>query len=121
MAPAGRTYEFRLNDRLRAARTEAGFSQSELADATGIGLKSVQRYETGLSTPRKLQIRAWALATGFDAGWLETGNPTGPQGPDGEGQRTRRDSNPKPSVSESSTIATLHHFPSLNWPLRAVA
>jgi transcriptional regulator with XRE-family HTH domain len=73
VADQGRHYEFGLPDRLRAAREQAGLSQFALAAITGISLKSITRYETGGTVPRRPQLVVWALATGFDLEWLESG------------------------------------------------
>ena len=64
-AVGGRSYEFGLKDRLRAAREQAGFGQREFAVATGIGRNSIVNYEGGTTTPKRPQLVAWAMATGF--------------------------------------------------------
>ncbi|MDR3069633.1 MAG: helix-turn-helix domain-containing protein [Propionibacteriaceae bacterium] len=93
---AGRIYEFGLSDRLRAARESAGFDMRSFETLTGISKGSIYNYEAGKTRPRRPQILAWAMATGFDAYWLETGNaPAESQGD--FAQRARRDSNPQPS------------------------
>lgn len=45
MTPTFRT------DRLRAAREKRGLTQHELAQACGLGLKQINRYENGASEP----------------------------------------------------------------------
>lgn len=64
--------EWTLGDRLRRAREYAGLSRAELAELAGISRRSVLNYETGMTTPRALQLRAIAAATGVDVDWLGT-------------------------------------------------
>lgn len=71
--PNGRTYEFGIRDRLRLAREQAGYDQAEFADATGISRGTISNYERGVTPPRRPALLAWAMATGFDREWLETG------------------------------------------------
>lgn len=73
IAPRGRSYEFTIGDRVRAAREQVGLEQAELADATGISRNSISNYERGATTPRRGQLALIALATGFDFEWLATG------------------------------------------------
>ena len=80
---SGRSYEFGLTDRLRISREIAGFGQRELAEATGVSRASITNYEGGVTTPRRPQLIAWAMATGFSLKWIETGQEDG--GPDGGG------------------------------------
>lgn len=69
----GRAHEFGLADRLRVAREDAGFTVREFEALTGISRSSIGNYEAGKTTPRRPQLVAWAMATGFDLAWLETG------------------------------------------------
>lgn len=87
----GRRYAFRLPDRLRAAREQAGLSQADLAHHTGISLKSVQRYEAGTTTPRPPQLLSWAMVTGFSLAWL------------GQGEDTRED-----TLKSAATVDTVN-------------
>lgn len=65
---------FTLGDRLHKARTTAGLSQSELADVMGVSTRTVSRYEgDDLDRPRRIVLRAWALACGVSYDWLVTG------------------------------------------------
>lgn len=82
--PHGTVPQFTVGDRLRKAREVSGMDQGELAEAMGVSRKTIGNNESGGVTPRKIVIRAWALATGVDAEWLETGEISDP-GPDGGG------------------------------------
>lgn len=91
-------------DFLRKAREFAGLSQVELADRLGIDRNTVRDAEQSVRPVRQERVVAWAMATGVDLAWLQWNI-------DACGQadmefsldvaRARRDSNPKPSVSES--------------------
>ena len=65
--------EWTLADRLRKARGDAGYSQAELATATGISRQSINRYETGRAVPDRPKLLAWATACHVDYGWLTGG------------------------------------------------
>lgn len=74
-----------LQDRIARARRHAGLEQGELAERSGLSRKSISRYETGLSTPRRPALIAIALATGVDLNWLETGKTPAGDNPGGGG------------------------------------
>lgn len=84
-AVGGRTYEFRLTDRLRISRELSGHGQREFAELTGISRSSIANYEGGMTAPRRPQLIAWAMATGFALEWLEHGTVTPERDPDGGG------------------------------------
>ncbi len=67
--------EWTLADRLRKARGDAGYSQAELADATGISRQSINRYETGRAVPDRPKLLAWATACHVDYEWLTGAGP----------------------------------------------
>lgn len=67
--------EWTLADRLRKARGDAGYSQAELAEATGISRQSINRYETGRAVPDRPKLLAWATACHVDYGWLTGAEP----------------------------------------------
>ena len=70
-------YQFGLGDRLRAAREQAGHTAAEFALVAGISRNTIAAYESGRTPAPRKAILAWALATGFDSHWLETGVETG--------------------------------------------
>lgn len=59
-----------LGDRLRKARTHAGFRQRELGEAIGVSQVSVNKYEHDDATPRRPVLVSWAMATGVALAWL---------------------------------------------------
>lgn len=78
----GTVPEFTVGDRLRKAREVSQMDQGELADAMGVSRRTISNNESGNVKPRVIVIRAWALATGVSAAWLETGV----SAPDGGGE-----------------------------------
>ena len=59
---------------MRKAREITGLDRAQFAELVGISAKTVLNYETGATTRIKpLVRRAWAMATGVPASWLETG------------------------------------------------
>ncbi|MFW0797655.1 helix-turn-helix transcriptional regulator [Gordonia sp. CPCC 205515] len=55
---------------LRAARRAAGLSQSQLAEAAGLAVRTISIIESGDSNPRAATLTAIAEALGIDAGEL---------------------------------------------------
>lgn len=93
---AGAVPDFDIHDRLRKAREYSGLDQTQLADRMGVSRGTVSNAERGQRAVRTIVVRAWALATGVDRAWLETGKAPDPDGP-GAQWRAREDSNPQPS------------------------
>lgn len=77
-APPPAVPEWTLADRLRKARELAGYSQAELATATGISRQSINRYETGRSVPDRPKLLAWATACHVEYEWLTGADPGAP-------------------------------------------
>lgn len=65
--------QWTLGDRLRKAREHAGLQQAELADEIGIARRSLITYESDRTAPKRPVLLAWAMRTGVDSRWLETG------------------------------------------------
>ena len=86
-----------MRHRLRIAREEAGLDQGDLADRMGVSRNTVSNTESGKSTPQRVVINAWALATGCPVNWLITGcAPPGPA-PDGGDECPQQGSNLRPA------------------------
>lgn len=84
----GRVPEWTLGERLRKAREDTSLSQTEWADRVGVSRRSVSNYESGVSTPSRPVMLAWAMAAGVRLDWLKGDD--GPKGsPDSSGV-TRR-------------------------------
>jgi transcriptional regulator with XRE-family HTH domain len=62
-----------LGDRLRKARTAAGFEREDFAEIFGCTPKTVGNYENGRTRAPKLVIREYALRCGVPIAWLESG------------------------------------------------
>jgi transcriptional regulator with XRE-family HTH domain len=86
-----RVPEWTIAERLYLARTVAGYEKQQLADAIGVSRDTVGNYESR-SWARKRSpayIKAWALATGVDGQWLQTGiSPIHPSGVSQRGNTT---------------------------------
>ncbi|MGQ7788750.1 helix-turn-helix domain-containing protein, partial [Nesterenkonia sp. K-15-9-6] len=97
--------EWSQGDRFRKAREMVGLSQPELAEELGISTATVSKAERG-SKVRKTTLMSWAMRTGVNPVWLETGRAPSPGG-DGARQSggddlhssewAPRDSNPEPA------------------------
>ncbi|MBF0808374.1 XRE family transcriptional regulator [Rothia nasimurium] len=67
-----------FQDRLRKAREHAGMTQSELAEATGVSLNSLNRYEKGQRSPANDVVSAIAQATNVPLEWFYQDDDTQP-------------------------------------------
>ena len=82
-AAHGTIPELTLGWRMKMALGE--MKVQEMADALGVNRATVGRWmrDDG-ARPRRAYLLQWAIMTGVDATWLETGeDPADPQGPDG--------------------------------------
>ncbi|RYY49577.1 MAG: XRE family transcriptional regulator [Chitinophagaceae bacterium] len=68
-----------VGKKIVAARKMKGFTQEELSDATHITVRTIQRIESGESTPRAFTVKAIAAALGIEfeslAGSAQPANP----------------------------------------------
>ncbi|MFW0790087.1 helix-turn-helix domain-containing protein [Gordonia sp. CPCC 205333] len=87
----------RLTIRLSTARDDAGLSQPGLAEAIGTSRGTVSNYERGTVKPRRSTLILWAMATGVDLHWLETGEAPSPEGDGASELCAIRDLNPEPA------------------------
>ena len=62
-----------VGDRMVKAREHAGMTQQEMADALGIGRRTITRHETNDSPPRQMLL-AYAQVTGVPLWWIEVGD-----------------------------------------------
>lgn len=63
-----------LAHRIRQAREEAGLSRSKLAEATGISMRTIEKYEYGSSEPPVSRLNKLAEALEVDREWLLVGD-----------------------------------------------
>lgn len=101
-----------LGQRLRIAREHLGVEQQELAETMGTSRQTVSAVERGVNHPRQLLIRAWAMATGVDRHWLETGEVPAPDGDGTDGE---------PPVGLEPTAFALQGASVLSLPTRFAA
>ena len=91
--------------RCQVSRETAGMSQTELAEAMDASRSTVSNLERGLGNPRRVTLRLWAMATGVDPHWLETGEAPSPGGDGASADECAiRDSNPEPADLESVEV-----------------
>lgn len=62
-----------VGDRLRIARRYAGLDQEQLAELIGVARSTISNAESGRVKPRRITLRAWALACGVPLSWIEHG------------------------------------------------
>lgn len=74
--PGRRVPQWTLGERMAKARTDAGFSQADMAFLFGKDDKTISSWETGARRPRDLldTIRDWATITDVSETWLLTGD-----------------------------------------------
>lgn len=65
--------ESEIGTRLVHARTLAGKSQIEIAEAAGLAPTQLSRYESGRSKPRPMTLKRLAEALDISPAWLATG------------------------------------------------
>ncbi len=59
-----------LGDKIRATRLKQNLTQKALAEKSGISVKMLRNYETGLNEPGAAALSWLALALGISADWL---------------------------------------------------
>ncbi len=78
-----RYFEMTFPERLARIRKERGLTQQALAEATGVHVTQIQRYEWGNSQPTLDVLRKLAIALGVDSDTLVFGrDERGPQSND---------------------------------------
>jgi transcriptional regulator with XRE-family HTH domain len=69
--PAGQAIRDRIASNLASARERAGLSQAQLADAVGVSIASLRRWEGAQTKPQARHL--FAIATALDQddyGWI---------------------------------------------------
>ena len=93
--------------RLMIAREYAGLNQGELAERLDVSAATVYRAESGRGKTNKRTVMAWAMATGVNLYWLETGKSPHPDDPGGGEVCAIRDSNPEPADKKRGQVTPL--------------
>ncbi len=65
--------EWDLADRLRKALRSSDVSVAQISQALDVSRQTVGNWMAGRARPTRATVVAWALATGVDLHWLETG------------------------------------------------
>jgi transcriptional regulator with XRE-family HTH domain len=91
---------FRMNksDRINLALRRSGLTAQELAAKIDVSRSTLSTWITGKNSPRRKELAAFAMATGYPVKWLETGEAPSQDGP-GTGLRwlPGLDSNQEPA------------------------
>lgn len=110
--------QWTLGDRLKKARQQTGLTTREFAVQIGVSQKTVTDAENDKHDVRRITILMWSAKTGVPLEWLESGETSTPQPPDGgESLPTlalRRGGASGPRSKEWRTLST-----PLNTPLAA--
>lgn len=64
--------QWTLGDRLGKALKVAGMRQQDMADELGIERQTVSNYINGVTRPKLMVLKVWAMRTGVPIGWLLT-------------------------------------------------
>lgn len=108
MHELGTIPEFTRGDRFRRARLNAGHRNVEdFADLLGVGRALISSVESERHDPRRIVVRAWAMATGVPEHWLETGHAPSPDGDGACSECAIRDSNPEPADNSDAQVIEL--------------
>ncbi|RYF52325.1 MAG: XRE family transcriptional regulator [Comamonadaceae bacterium] len=66
--------EWDRGDRLKKALREAKMSSSDMAEELGITRETVGRYMSGSAKVPLAIVKLWAITTGIDYEWLQSGS-----------------------------------------------
>ncbi len=99
-----------LTERIRAARVEAGLSQTDVAKALRISASAVNQWEQGFTKNIKLtHFFALAKLLGHDPRWLATGK--APSRLRGTAATTPAPDFPAPTSEERALLHYVRHMP----------
>ena len=82
------------------AMERSGISRQQMADEFEVDPQTITRWTHDVGArPKRIIVRNWAVMTGVDVDWLETGEATPDDGGDGDDglELPRLDSNQQPS------------------------
>ncbi|MGO2655213.1 MAG: helix-turn-helix domain-containing protein [Pseudoclavibacter sp.] len=87
-------FRFKMADRMRKALDWSGLTNNEVANRIEVSRTTVSNWINGRYSPRRRDLKAFALVTGYPVQWLETG--IAPTETDGGEQSHLRESNSRP-------------------------
>ena len=88
-------YSFTMADRMRKALTWANLKPYEVAERLQVSRNTVGNWINGRNEPRRRDLKAFALLTGYPVQWLETGIAPAENG-GGDQESHLRESNSRP-------------------------
>lgn len=89
-------YDFDTADRIRRAMRVADVSVQELAEALEVNRNTIGNWINGRRSPKRRDLAAIALRTGFSIEWLETGKTPDPEPDGGLSESRLSESNRRP-------------------------
>lgn len=98
---------FDMADRMRRALRVSDISVNDMAEALQVSRNTVTSWINGRNRPRRRDLVAFAMRTGFPIGWLETGEAPPEGGAPDDGECTPRDLNPEPTDYRSGRRTSL--------------
>jgi transcriptional regulator with XRE-family HTH domain len=101
-------------DRLRKSLDVAGLTAVDMAEVQDVTPSTISRWLRDKSPMRRSHLMLWAIATGVDQAWLETGT-AAPANRSGGDVYAIRDSNPEPA--DMSSRPALRVIVGVNEPL----
>jgi transcriptional regulator with XRE-family HTH domain/cell division septum initiation protein DivIVA len=108
-----------VGQRIAESRGQRGLTRRELAEAVGVPLGKIERYESGEENPSDLVDRI-ASALGEPSSWLETGDSSGRDSRPDVGGGTQRDAGVAGAMNsatpETTSTQPVHPTPPLHIP-----
>lgn len=87
-------FRFTMGDRMRKAIEFSGLSSNKVAEQLQVNRSTVSNWLNGRNRPRRRDLVAFALMTGYPAEWLETGEVPQNGGDDDESRLGESNSRP---------------------------
>lgn len=100
-------FEIDFADRMSKALRYSGLGVQEIAEGIQVSRNTVSSWINGRHKPRRRDLVAFALATGYPVEWLETGEAPHDGGTSPDGLSRLSESNRRPSHYKAHTLADI--------------